>query len=148
MDGVVARTHRRARQVLDVPEKFNTPGPAAEVHLLAAVDNSPEATHRSLATGISANAIRHAERALPVIASGAQRWVAYCDLLGKPYFRPTSSRVCAWAMLFNPVGRFGQYLSHLIKAFRIIGAPTEWEDTAVGALAEGLRKDQDLSLPL
>ena len=30
-------THKRARQALDVPDKFDTAGPVARVHLLAAV---------------------------------------------------------------------------------------------------------------
>ena len=140
-----ALTHKRARLALDVPDSFDTAGPAAKIRLLSEGENEPAAIQRFLSTGVAVNILRQSEFALPGIASGIQCWTAYCDLQGYPYYPPTSARVCAWASIFNPGRSFGQYLSHLIKGCQIIGAPTDWNDDAVSAMARGLRKAQNLS---
>ena len=140
-----ALTHKRARQALDVPDSFDTAGPAAKIRLLSEGDNDPDTIQRYLPTGVAVNVLRQSEYALGGIASGIQCWTSYCDLKGHPYYPPTSARVCAWATIFNPGKSFGQYLGHLIKACQIIGVPTDWHDSAVSAMAKGLRKAQDLS---
>ena len=141
----IARTHKRARLALDVPDNFDDAGPAKKVALLSAGDNNPEVIHSFLASGSAVNVLRQAEYTLPCIASGIQCWAAYCDLTNSPYYPPTSERVCAWATLFRPGRSFGNYLAHLAKACAILGIPTDWHDQAVSAVARGLRKAQDLS---
>ena len=67
-----ARSHKRARQVLDVPDTFDNAGPAKKALLLETGDNAPETIQRCISTGPSVNVLRHAALPLPSIASGIQ----------------------------------------------------------------------------
>ena len=71
-DTGLARSHKRDRDSLDVPDSFNDDGPAARIKLLAGGDNSDESINRFLDTGSDVNVIRQAEYTLPSIASGIQ----------------------------------------------------------------------------
>ena len=81
----LARKPKRGRLARDVPDSFDRSGPAEKSLLLASGGNTPESIHRFLATGAAINAPRQAELSLPAIASGIQRWMAYWDLVIRPY---------------------------------------------------------------
>ena len=140
----VARRHKRARELLNVPEYFDQLGPAAKVRELSNGDNPISSVQNFLSTGAPVNILRQAQFTLPSIASGIQCWVAYCNLVQQPYFPPTSQRVCAWASLFKTGGSFGNYVTHLTKACQILNVSLDWNDSSVAAVARGLRKAHDL----
>ena len=141
----LAKSHKRANLAISLPEEYDHTGPAGRIRILADSGAPTESVRRFLATGSAVNILRQAETALPSIASGIQCWAAYCDLMGCPYYPPTTERVCAWATIFNPGGSFGQYLAHLIKGCQILGVATDWNTPAVSAISRGLRKAQDVS---
>ena len=144
-DTGLARTHKRARLALDVPESFDKAGPAARAMILATGGNTPGSIQAFLSTGDAVNILRKAEYSLKPIASGIQCWISFCDLANIPYYPPTSARVFEWASLFNPGSSFGQYLARLIKGCHILGIPTDWNGDRVAAASKGLRQAQDLS---
>ena len=139
------RSHKWARGELDVPFSFDRAGPAAKARLLAKGDNSQATVQAFLVSGASVNVLRQAQYSMGPIASGIQCRVAYCDLVGQPYFPPTSSRVCAWGSLFSPGGSFAQYVAHLTKACQLLDIHTRRHDSSVAAIPRGLKKAQDLS---
>ena len=70
--------------------------------------------------------------------------MAFREILNRPYYPPTSYRVCAWDTLVSPGRCSKQYIDHLAKDYQILGIPTDWGDAAVGEFAKGIRKSQDL----
>ena len=140
-----ARKHKRARNRLDVPENFDELGPAKKALALARGSNDISSINSFLSSGVPVNILRQAEYSLGSIASGVQCWIAYCNLIGHPFFPPTTQRVCSWSTLFKAGGTFGLYVAHLSKACMILGIPTDWYDSSVSAVSRGLRKAQDLS---
>ena len=109
-------SRRRAREGLGAPPPSTKWALPIRHDFWRNVAIPPSAVNAFLSSGAAANVLQRAQFAIPPIASGIQRLVAYFDLLGKPYYPPNSSRVCAWGSLFNPGRTFVQYVAHLSKA--------------------------------
>ena len=142
---IYAKQHTSTSANLELPDNFETLGPAAKINELARSSASSSDILAFLNNGVTLNIVRQCKDSLPSVASGIQCYSAFCDLIGAPYFPPTNANVKRWGSLFNPGKTFGLYVNHLAKACQILDIATDWYGNSVRAIARGLFNVQDLS---
>ena len=140
-----SRRHKAARLELGLNEDFDRAGPADRIRFLEWARSSPDAINAFLNTGAQINTLRQVQGSLRCVAAGVQCWASYCDLVGDPYFPPTSSRVLRWGALFKPGRTFGGYVAHLVKECQLLNITPTWYNSAVRGFIHGLENAQDVS---
>ena len=111
---------------LALPADFDSLGPVAKVRKLSDAPGSSETVIVSLNAGAQMNFIRHVQDSLSSAASGIQCYGSFCDLLGAPYFPPSSDVALRWSAVFIQGRTYGMYVSHLTKAFQMLEHGMEW----------------------
>ena len=144
-DTDIARRHCAARRSLTLNEDYDKAGPAARIRLLQSLKADPTDITSFLNTGAQVNTLRQVQGSLRSVASGVQCWASFCDLVGAPYFPPTSSLILRWSTLFKPGRTFGGYVAHLAKACQLLDIPPLWYNSAVRGVISGLENAQDVS---
>ena len=124
---------------------FDNAGPAARIRLLHPLKVDPGDLNCFLNAGAQVNTPRQAQGPLRSVAAGIQCWASYCDLIGAPYFRPTSALVLRRSTIFKPGRTFGGYVAHLAKACQLLDIPPLWYNSAVKGVILGLENAQDVS---
>ena len=130
---------------MGIDSTFDNAGPAARIRLLHPLKVDPGDLNCFLNAGAQVNTPRQAQGPLRSVAAGIQCWASYCDLIGAPYFRPTSALVLRRSTIFKPGRTFGGYVAHLAKACQLLDIPPLWYNSAVKGVILGLENAQDVS---
>ena len=142
---VFAQNHRAARSELELDSAYDNAGPAARIRLLRASRASPDVLTSFLNTGAQINTLRQVQGSLRCVSAGVQCWASFCDLVGAPYFPPTSSLILRWSTIFKPGRTFGGYVAHLAKACQLLNIAPSWYNSSVRGVIHGLENAQDVS---
>ena len=142
---IPARAQQAANAAIDLPDDFDSMGPAAKIRCLAGSTADNADIYRFLNTGAQVNILHQVQDSLKSVASGIQCYASFCDLLQVPYFPPATETILRWSSLFSPGRSFGQYLSHVSKACQLMNLPLNWITPAIRGVAKGLANAQDIS---
>ena len=82
---LIAKQFDDTADSLELPDNFNTLGPASEIKFLAQSELTEGPITQLLNTVVSLNVIRQCKDSLPSVAAGVQRYSAFCDLMKYPY---------------------------------------------------------------
>ena len=144
-DTSFAKDHKAARIDLGLGAEYEAAGPAARIRILELARAPIESLTSFLNTGAQVNTLRQVQGSLRSVASGVQRWASFCDLVGAPYFPPTSTLILRWSTIFKPGRTFGGYVAHLAKACQLLNIPPTWYNSSVRGVIHGLENAQDVS---
>ena len=129
---------------LDLGPTFESMGHVAKMHRLANSDAEPSHLIDFALVNEELNIMRQTIDSSPSVASGIACYSAYCDLMGGPYFPPTSIRVRRWGSFFNPCPTFSIYVGRLSKACQMMGSDSSgWIDSIAQSIIKGLKRAQD-----
>ena len=109
----VAKARGSAMAMIGIPAESGGIGPASRNRKLGKSPNAAETMAAFLNTGSRLNLIRQVQDSTSSVSSGSQRYGSFSDLLGVPYFPPSSDFIPKWSEVFAPGRTFGMYVSHL-----------------------------------
>ena len=128
-DTRIAREVKTTQAALSTPSNFSSLGPIARIKALGQPGNDTAGVRPFLHATSDLNIIRQCPESLRSVASGIERYAAFCDILSIRYFPPRTEIVRQWGSVFNTGGTSSLYVSHLKKAFLLLDIPIDWCDS-------------------